>query len=104
MGSVVTCEHFEHVWLLCGFRRESVRQQLNTEGKENKKRSRICACGRKERKKKKKKKSLYNGGVGEGRNGLPGPRDPQDIGNVEQSVRREFHLGYWSLRKFQILK
>ena len=94
MGSVVACEQFKHVWLLCGFRRESVRQQLNTEGKENKKRSRICACGRKERKKKKKKKSLYNGGVGEGRNGSPGPRDPQDIGNVEQSVRREFRLGY----------
>lgn len=47
-------------------RRESVRQQLQAEGKENKKRSRVCACGRKERKKKKKKKALYNGGVGEG--------------------------------------
>lgn len=45
--------------------RESVKQQLSTEGKENKKRSRVCACGRKERKKRKKKKSLYNGGVGE---------------------------------------
>ncbi|KAL8565136.1 hypothetical protein ACOMHN_003923 [Nucella lapillus] len=45
--------------------RETVRQQLNAEGKENKKRSRMCACGRKERKKKKKKKALYNGGVGE---------------------------------------
>ncbi|KAK7103098.1 hypothetical protein V1264_018062 [Littorina saxatilis] len=45
--------------------RESIRQQLVAEGKENKKRGRMCACGRKERKKKKKKKSLYNGGVGE---------------------------------------
>lgn len=45
--------------------RETVRQQLNTESKENKKRSRVCACGRKERKKKRKKKVLYNGGVSE---------------------------------------
>lgn len=56
-----------------------MRQQLNTEGKENKKRSRICACGRKERKKRKKKKSLYNGGVGEGRNGVSSLVDPDDL-------------------------
>jgi hypothetical protein len=44
-----------------------VQQQLQAEGKENKKRRRICACGRKERQKKKKnKQALYNGGVGEG--------------------------------------
>ncbi|XP_025104838.1 MAGUK p55 subfamily member 5-like isoform X4 [Pomacea canaliculata] len=45
--------------------RETVRRQLQAESKENKKRNRVCACGRKERKKKKKKKSLYSAGVSE---------------------------------------
>nr|KAG5700893.1 hypothetical protein BaRGS_012300 [Batillaria attramentaria] len=58
--------------------RESVRQQLNAEGKENKKRSRVCACGRKERKKKKKKKALYNGGIGE---------EPEEILTYEEVAR-----------------
>ncbi|KAL8611136.1 hypothetical protein ACOMHN_064426 [Nucella lapillus] len=44
--------------------REAVLQQLSAEGKENKKRARICACGRKERKKR-KKKILYDGGMEE---------------------------------------
>lgn len=43
-----------------------MRRQLQAESKENKKRNRVCACGRKERKKKKKKKSLYSAGVSEG--------------------------------------
>uniref|UniRef100_A0A2C9JVM2 MAGUK p55 subfamily member 5 n=1 Tax=Biomphalaria glabrata TaxID=6526 RepID=A0A2C9JVM2_BIOGL len=39
--------------------RETIK--MNLENKENKKKGRVCACGRKERKKRKKKKSLYNG-------------------------------------------
>ena len=34
---------------------------VSADGKENKKRSRLCVCGKKERKKKKKKKLLFNG-------------------------------------------
>ncbi|XP_076463410.1 protein PALS1-like [Babylonia areolata] len=57
--------------------RESVLQQLNTEGKENKKRNRICACGRKERKKR-KKKILYDGGMEE---------EPEEILTYEEVMQ-----------------
>lgn len=40
-------------------RREAMKNSL--ENKENKRKGRVCACGRKERKKRKKKKLLYNG-------------------------------------------
>ncbi|XP_005099044.1 MAGUK p55 subfamily member 5 isoform X2 [Aplysia californica] len=44
------------------FTEQRVAMLTAMENKENKRKGRVCACGRKERKKKKKKKSLYNGG------------------------------------------